>query len=66
LLLVPAGIWLALRLIPADVMVAARREASAMMARGERPVSRTAGAVIVILWVVFAAALVVRVWRLRA
>jgi uncharacterized membrane protein YkvA (DUF1232 family) len=66
LLLVPAGIWLALRLIPADVMIAARREASAMMARGERPMSRTAGVVIVILWVLVAVTVGFWLWRLQA
>lgn len=58
LLLVPAGIWLALYLIPDRVMVDARREAAAMLARGERPVSRTAGAIVVALWLLIAAAVV--------
>jgi uncharacterized membrane protein YkvA (DUF1232 family) len=66
LLLVPAGIWLALHLIPGDVMVLARQEASAMIDRGERPVSKAAGAVIVALWLVLAAALLVWLWRLRS
>lgn len=66
LLLVPAGIWLALRLIPDEVMLAARQEASAMIERGERPVSKVAGAVIVVLWLVLAAAVLVWLWRLSS
>jgi uncharacterized membrane protein YkvA (DUF1232 family) len=62
LLLVPAGIWLALRLMPAGVMSEARQEASAMIERGERPVSRTGGAIIVALWVLVAGAVVYWLW----
>jgi uncharacterized membrane protein YkvA (DUF1232 family) len=65
LLLVPAGIWLALRLMPAGVISDARAEASAMIKRGERPVSRVAGAVIVALWLVIAAVLLIWLGRLR-
>jgi uncharacterized membrane protein YkvA (DUF1232 family) len=53
LVLVPLGIALALRLIPAEVMDAARQQARAELASG-RPVSRTAAAVIVIIWVALA------------
>ncbi|MDT8306004.1 MAG: YkvA family protein [Anaerolineae bacterium] len=62
LLLVPAGIWLALRLIPPGVMADARAEAATLLARGELPVSRTAGAVIITLWVIFFAAVVYWLW----
>lgn len=58
LLIVPAGVWLALRLIPPTVMAESRAEAAAMLARGERPVSRAAGVLIVALWVLVAAAAV--------
>jgi uncharacterized membrane protein YkvA (DUF1232 family) len=47
LILVPLGIALCLRLIPADVMDDARREAQARM---ERPQSYAAAAVIVGVW----------------
>jgi uncharacterized membrane protein YkvA (DUF1232 family) len=47
LLIVPAGIWLAVRLIPAEVMTGLRAEAE----RRDRPTSRTAAAVIVALWI---------------
>jgi uncharacterized membrane protein YkvA (DUF1232 family) len=47
-ILVPAGIWLVVRLIPANVM-AEHRELAA--AAHDRPVSRTAAAVIVAIWI---------------
>ena len=52
LLLLPIGIWLALRLVPATVLAEARRRAEATL---ERPKSRAA-AVIVSIWIVCAAA----------
>ena len=48
LILVPAGIALAVRLIPADVMARLRAEADVL---AERPASRGAAALIVVLWV---------------
>lgn len=53
LLIVPLGIWLALRLIPPDLMAAFR---AAAVAR-ERPTSRWAAGVIVLLWLGTAALL---------
>jgi uncharacterized membrane protein YkvA (DUF1232 family) len=47
LILLPAGVWLALRLIPAEQMAAARIGANAI---AERPVSRSAAAVIIMFW----------------
>jgi uncharacterized membrane protein YkvA (DUF1232 family) len=47
-ILVPAGIWLVVRLIPANVL-AEHRELAA--AAHDRPVSRTAAAVIVAIWI---------------
>ena len=52
LILVPAGIWLVVRLIPAEVMAEHRAAAAAAL---EQPVSRTAAAAIVVVWVVSAA-----------
>lgn len=63
LLIVPAGVWLALRLIPPAVMADARTEAAALIARGERPVSRAAGAIIVALWLLIAAAVAYWLWK---
>lgn len=62
LLLVPAGIALAVRLIPADVLAQCRERAEIELA-GRRPVSRAAGVVIVAVWV--AAAVAVAVWAYR-
>jgi uncharacterized membrane protein YkvA (DUF1232 family) len=47
-ILVPAGIWLVVRLIPPDVLAEQRERAAAA---GEKPISRTAGAVIVAVWI---------------
>ena len=51
-ILVPVGIWLALKLIPADLMRQYRAAASEM---GERPSSRTAEVLVVALWLFVAA-----------
>ncbi|MCT2557671.1 YkvA family protein [Tsuneonella sp. YG55] len=58
LLIVPAGVWLALKLIPAPLM-AEYREAAARLA--ERPVSRGAAVAIIAAWV---AILAIGGWRL--
>ena len=50
LVLVPLGLWLALRLTPPAVLADARAEAEQRLAEG-LPVSRTAAVVIVALWV---------------
>ncbi len=50
LLLVPLGVALALRLIPAEVMAAARQQAREQIASG-KPVARGAAVFIVALWV---------------
>ncbi len=47
LLLVPAGIWLALRLIPPPLMAEYRRAAAAMAGR---PVSRSGMLAVILLW----------------
>lgn len=46
--IVPAGIWLALRLIPAAVMETARQQAERA---DERPTSTAAAIVVVLIWV---------------
>jgi uncharacterized membrane protein YkvA (DUF1232 family) len=64
LLLVPAGIWIALKMIPPHVMADARERARAWSEqRLERPQSRTAAVVIVLLWVVAMTLLLVWAWR---
>lgn len=53
-ILVPLGLWLAMRLVPDEVLADARRSAGEV----ERlPASRAAGAVIALIWVASAAAL---------
>jgi uncharacterized membrane protein YkvA (DUF1232 family) len=52
--IVPLGILLAVRLVPRELMAELRTEAE--RSQGERPVSRTAAAVIIGLWVVVVAA----------
>jgi uncharacterized membrane protein YkvA (DUF1232 family) len=51
LLLLPLGIWLAVRLLPAEVLAECRARAAQTL---EQPRSRTAAAVIVALWIALA------------
>ena len=46
LLIVPAGIWLALRLIPAELMAELRARAT----HADKPVSRAAAALVIAIW----------------
>ncbi len=62
LILVPSGVALALKLIPAPVMAEARLRAQESLQEG-RPVSRTAAVAIVLLWLALAAAAVY--WAVR-
>lgn len=60
LILLPAGLWLVLRLVPAPVMAECRSRAQAWLdAFKPRPRSLVAAAVIVVLWLV----LLVLAWR---
>lgn len=52
LLLVPAGLWLVLRLTPANLLEQARLEATRL---GQRPTSKTAALVIVLIWLLLLA-----------
>lgn len=61
LLLIPLGIWLVLKLTPAEVLADARAEAAERLAHG-LPVSRVAAAIIVTLWVAGIAALAWWTW----
>jgi uncharacterized membrane protein YkvA (DUF1232 family) len=60
LLLLPGAIWLALRLVPDEVMLDARERANAAL---DRPTSRTAAAVILAIWIACAA--LVAYWAAR-
>jgi uncharacterized membrane protein YkvA (DUF1232 family) len=62
LILVPLGIWLALKLIPPEVMAEAREGAQRAMAAG-KPVNRAAAVVVVSIWLLLAALAVVLVVR---
>ena len=59
LILLPAVMWIALRLVPPEALADARLRAAAA---AERPVSRVAAAVIVALWVVCGALCVAWLW----
>jgi uncharacterized membrane protein YkvA (DUF1232 family) len=54
LILVPIGIALAVRMIPATVLTECREESHRVMAAG-KPVNRIAAAVIIIVWFMLAA-----------
>ena len=54
LILLPLGIWLALALIPDDVMADCRTKAAAVL---QRPISRAGMIAIVVLWIAGALAL---------
>ena len=47
LIIIPAGIWLVVRLIPSALMLEFREEATR---RAERPTSNLAAAIIVVVW----------------
>ena len=61
LLLVPLGIWLVIRLIPADLMTEYRALAERA---GARPVGKTAACVVVLTWLALGIALAL--WVLRS
>jgi uncharacterized membrane protein YkvA (DUF1232 family) len=54
LILVPLGLVIAIKLIPQEVMAECRSRAQEAMANG-KPVSRTAAAVVIGIWVLLAA-----------
>lgn len=53
LILVPIGIALALRMIPADVMAESRLKAQELQA-GDQPTNRVAAAIVVVIWLLLA------------
>lgn len=65
LILVPLGIVLALRMIPASVMAECRQRAAEALREG-RPTNWLAAGAIVAVWIVFAALLIVIAVRLLA
>lgn len=61
LLIVPAGIWLTLRLLPIALVEELRIEAQAI---SDRPTSRTAAVVVIIIWVALTVLVGAAIWRL--
>ena len=59
LLIVPLGIWIAVRLIPPPLLAEFRSAASAR----SRPTSRTAAAIVIGLWLLSAGLICVWIWR---
>lgn len=56
-LLLPGLIWLAIRLLPPEVLAECRGQADAwMQAKGSKPRSRAGAALVVLLWLAIAAA----------
>lgn len=62
LILIPAGIWLTLKLIPAEIF--AEHRATAEIA-SHRPVSRAGAAVVVLLWLAIVASVGWSIWSYR-
>jgi len=62
LILIPAGIWLAIRMVPPDVLVEARETAATQGAEGS--VGKLGAVIIVFLWILFFIAAVYFVLRL--
>jgi uncharacterized membrane protein YkvA (DUF1232 family) len=62
LVLIPLGVFLALKMIPPEVMVECRIKAREVMAAG-KPVNKLAAVVIVLVWVTLAVGMAMLVWR---
>ncbi|MDH2382347.1 YkvA family protein [Bradyrhizobium sp. CER78] len=60
LILLPLGIWLAIALVPDEVMAECRAEASAVL---QRPISRAGMIAIIVLWIAGALALMWAAFR---
>ena len=62
LVLIPLGAYLAVKMIPAEVMEESRQKAKEMMAQG-KPVNKLAAVIIVLVWIGLAVAVGVLVYR---
>jgi uncharacterized membrane protein YkvA (DUF1232 family) len=62
LVLIPLGVYLALKMIPPEVMVECRLKAKEVIVQG-KPVNKLAAAVIVLIWVGLVVMMGVLVWR---
>ena len=62
LVLIPLGVYLAVKMIPAQVMVDSRERAKEVIAQG-KPVNKTAVVVIVLIWIGLAVLAGVAIYR---
>ena len=62
LVLIPLGVFLALKMIPPEVMAECRIKAREVTAAG-KPVNKLAAVVIVLVWVALAVGMAALVWR---
>ena len=62
LVLIPLGVFLAMKMIPAEVMSESRQQAREVMTQG-KPVNKVAAAIIVLIWIGLAALVGVMVYR---
>jgi uncharacterized membrane protein YkvA (DUF1232 family) len=62
LVLVPLGAYLAVKMIPAQVMEESREKAKDIMAQG-KPINKVAAVVMVLIWIVLAALVGVLIYR---
>jgi uncharacterized membrane protein YkvA (DUF1232 family) len=62
LILVPLGVYLAVKMIPPDVLEECRDQSESVMAQG-KPVNMAAAAVIVAIWLLLAVAVVLVAYR---
>lgn len=63
LVLIPLGVFLALKMIPPEVISESREKAKESIAMG-KPVNKVAAAIIVLIWIGFAALAIILVYRL--
>lgn len=63
LVIIPLGIWLALKMIPPDVLSECRIKAQEVIKQG-KPVNKTAAVVIVMIWILLAGLVVFYGYRL--
>ena len=62
LIIIPVGVWLALKMIPAEVMVEARKKARDRLEE-DKPVNWVAGAVVLLIWLGFAVIFIRFFWQ---
>ncbi len=62
LVIVPLGVWLALKMIPAPVMAECRARSEEVMRQG-KPVNKVAAVVIIGIWLLLAALVIAFIWR---